>query len=354
MSSTTYFYQDKPLFGLDIGHSSAKIMQLSQSGGRHVVQGYAATSFPSEYVSGGALSDPEAMADVLHALFEKQIIGDVTTRRVAIAVPAVRTFNRPITLPKLAAKDLNEAVRLEAEQYIPIPLDDLYIDYSITGQTDQEIQLLAVAAPKKMIDKYVLLARLLGLELVALETTIGASSRLFVNAEQSEAPTVLIDFGSVAADITVYHHGLVVTGAVPCGGDIFTDTIADNLHVTKQEAHIIKTKYGLGVSKKQAQIAQALDPILASLLKEVRRVIRYYEERASAEAKIGQVVTMGGGANMPGLSEFITNSLRLPARMCDPWQNLAFNGLQPPSAQEKSMYVTVAGLSLMNPKEIFS
>lgn len=82
-------------------------------------------------------------------------------------------------------------------------------------------------------------------------------------------------------------------------------------------------------------------------------MIRYYEERSNTKSKIGQVVTMGGGANMPGLSEHLTNLLRLPVRMCDPWQNLDFAGLQPPNNTEKSMYVTVAGLALAKPKEIF-
>jgi type IV pilus assembly protein PilM len=354
MSTNTYFYHDKPLFGLDIGYSSAKVMQISLPPKQQIVQGYGVSTFPSEHIVDGTIVDVEAMAKVIKGLFEKQLIGEVTTRRVALSVPAARTYNRPITLPKLAAKDIAEAVRLEAEQYIPVPLDNLYIDYSITFRTDTEIGLLAVAAPKIMVDSYVQLSRLLGLELVALETTIGASSRLFVQAEHSDSPTVLIDFGSMAADITVYDHGLIVTGAVPCGGDIFTSIIARELKVTKQEAHVIKTKYGLGISKKQAQITAALDTTLNDLLKEIRRVIRYYEERSGADTKISQIVTMGGGANMPGLSEFMTNALRLPVRMCDPWQNLDFAGLQPPSPQEKSMYVTVAGLGLINPREIFA
>jgi type IV pilus assembly protein PilM len=83
-------------------------------------------------------------------------------------------------------------------------------------------------------------------------------------------------------------------------------------------------------------------------------MIRYYEERSDTESKIAQVVTMGGGANMPGLSEHLTNLLRIPVRMCDPWQHLDFGKLQPPNTVEKSMYVTVAGLSLADPKEIFN
>ena len=67
---------------------------------------------------------------------------------------------------------------------------------------------------------------------------------------------------------------------------------------------------------------------------------------------MAQVITMGGGANMPGLSEHMTDLLRLPVRMCDPWQHLSFDGISPPNTVEKSMYVTVAGLALINEAEI--
>jgi Tfp pilus assembly PilM family ATPase len=95
------------------------------------------------------------------------------------------------------------------------------------------------------------------------------------------------------------------------------------------------------------------DPILSSLAKEVKKMLRYYDDRATSKQKINQVITMGGGANMPGLSEYITNELRLPARMCDPWKHLEFDKLQPPSELEKSVFVTAAGLALINPKDVW-
>jgi type IV pilus assembly protein PilM len=352
--NSKYFYQDKPVFGLDIGYGSVKIMQIEWAHKHQVVTGYGVTTFRPECIKDGVIADVEALAKAVYDLFSDRLIGEITTRRTALSIPAARTFTRPMSLPKLARKDLDQAVRLEAEQYIPMPIDELYIDYTITRKTDKGIDLLAVAAPKKLVDSYMALARVLGLDVVALETTIGAAGRLFVQAEQSDVPTVLIDFGSISADITIYDKDLIVTGTVPCGGDIFSDIIAKELGTTRAEAQIIKTKYGLGVSKKQAQITKALTPELEKLLKEVRRMIRYYEERSGSQAKIGQIVTMGGGANMPGLSEFMTSHLRLPVRMCDPWQNLKYGGLQPPNPVEKSMYVTVAGLALLNPREVFA
>lgn len=352
--NNTYFYKDKPVFGLDIGLSSLKVMQVRRDHKSMAVVGYGVTSFSPEVFKDGVLVDPETLAKATYDMFNKHIVGDITTPRTNMAVPASKTFTRSMTLPKLKPKDLDAAVQLEAEQYIPVAVDDLYLDYSVVSETDKDMEVLVVAIPKKIVDSYVTFGRLLGLEIASIETTISAAGRLFMHAEQSDVPTVLIDLGSLSTDITIFDHGLVVTGTVGGGGDSYTNLIAEKLGVTKQEAHVIKTKYGLGVSKKQKEIIEGLKPVLEQLLKEIRRMIRYYEERSNTEKKIAQIVTMGGGANMPGLSDYFTSALRLPVRMCDPWQHMDFAGLQPPNTVEKSMYVTVTGLALVSPKEIAS
>lgn len=349
-----YFYTDKPLFGLDIGYSTLKAMQVAVSNKRPTVLGYGVISFDPKITKDSVIVEPQKLATVAREFFAKHIVGEINTRRVAVSIPTGKVFSRTIKLPKVAENSLEEAVRLEAEQYIPMPISDLYLDYSTITETDKETELLVMAAPRKIVDSYMSLIQLMGLEPVAFDTTISAASRLFVQAdEQSDVPTVLIDFGSVSADVTIYDRAMVVTGTVAGGGDIFTRLIAKKLKVNDEEAHLIKIKYGLDLSKRQAAIKEALEPTLQQLTKEVRRMIRYYEERSGSQKKIKQIVTVGGGANLPGLSEYMTDQLRLPTRMCDPWKRLDFAGLQPPHPIEKSMYVTAAGLALLNPKEAF-
>ncbi len=351
----SYFYQDKPLFGLDIGYSSIKVMQIDWINRQPTIVGYGVGSFDNNAVKDGVIIDHDSLAKSAKELFAQHIVGEITTSRVAFAVPAARTFSRVMKLPKLNTSELDEAVRTEAEQYIPVPVDELYMDYDVIRSTDKQLELFAVAVPKKIIESYVLLSRLFGLEVVAMETTIAAAARMFLKTSVNDVPTVLIDFGSVSTDITIFDKTLVVTGTVSGGGDIFSQKIADSLGVTKREADVIKTKYGMDLSKKQPEITSALKPFLDQLLKEVQRMIRYYEERYGTAQKISQVVTMGGGANMPGLSEHLTSALRLPVSMTDPWQHIAHHAkLEPPNLVERSMYVTVAGLALANPKEIFT
>jgi len=235
-----------------------------------------------------------------------------------------------------------------------MPIDDLYIDYSVGAISEENREVLVVAVPKKIIDSYMRFFELVGLEVCAIETTISAASRLIAETDKSAStPSILIDLGSVSVDLSIYDKILVVNGTVPGGGDSFRGRIKERLNVTEAEADTIKMKYGLGISKKQSEIREALSPQLDLLTKEIRRVVRYYEERTEGKSKIGQIITMGGGANMPGLTDYLTDNLRLPTRMCSFWGSFNLHKLQPPSEGERSIYVSVAGAALIEPKGVW-
>lgn len=353
-NKTTYFFRDKPIFGFDIGHGSLKVMQIEPGAKKSRVVGYGTAAFDGAAISDGVIVGHEIIAKATHELFKSRLIGDITTHRSVVAIPSYRTFTRLISLPALSGKELREAVEMEAAQYIPLPLADLYLDYSVIQRTPEKIDLFAIAVPRKIVDSHLQLMRIMGLEAVGVATTIDAAGQLFLQDKQSDAPAVLIDFGSLSADISIYDRNLLVSGTVPGGGESFTSRIAEALGVSQNEAHIIKTKYGLSASKKQKDINAAVEPVLSQLAQEVRRMIRYYEDRFGTDRKIAQVVTLGGGANMPGLSDWLTSNLRLAVRTCDPWEYCDFHGLQPPSQADKPMYATVMGLSFIRPQELFS
>jgi type IV pilus assembly protein PilM len=352
-NKSSHFFKDKPVFGFDIGHGSLKVMQIERANKRAKIVGYGTATFEAAAIADGIITNPTAIAKATNDLFQKRLIGDITTNRTVVAIPSYRTFTRLISLPPMSGKELKEAVELEAEQYIPMPLEELYLDYNVVSRDKEKMDLFAVAVPKKIVDSHLQLMRLLGLETVGVESTIGAAGQLFLEDKQSDIPAVIIDFGSLSADITIFDQNLLVSGTVTGGGEVFTRRIQEALKVTHAEAHVIKTKYGLSHGKKQKEITTALEPVLSQLAQEIRRMIRYYEDRYGSERKINQVITLGGGANMPGLSEYMTSSLRLAVRTCDPWEYCDFNGLQPPSKVDKPMYATVMGLSLTRPQELF-
>lgn len=350
-----YFYKDKPIFGMDIGFNSVKVMQLENSDKGSRILGYGISFFEPKAIKDGVIVDYEILASAVKKIFEKEIIGEITTKRVALSIPATFTYTHTLNLPVVKDADLHEAVELESEQRIPLPIENLYIDYEIIEKTDSGMEVLTVAVPKKIVDSYFALTQILGLEPISFDTSISSSGRLFKTLESSsDIPSVLIDFGSISADITIFDKTNIISGTIPAGGDTFTNLISDKLGVSREEAHVIKTKYGISKSKKQAEILAIMQPELDQLAREVRRMMRYYSQRTESKGKIGQVITMGGGANMPGLSDYLTNLLRLPVRTYDPWQSFNLHKLPSPTQNEKSVYVTVAGLCLINPAELFA
>jgi type IV pilus assembly protein PilM len=272
-------------------------------------------------------------------------------------VPNEKSFSRVLTLPKMDKKDLEAAILSEVDQSIPLPINELYYDFGVTRDLDdamQEIQL--VASPKAIIDSYMQVFRALNLEVALIESNITAITRIVVHAEAHDTNTLIVDLGSTACDISIY-DGVAIraTGTVDCSSERLTDNIAKKLGITAQQAHSIKTRYGLGVSKKQDQIVEAIEPELSKLINEIRKVMRYFGDRNnSGTTPIGQIIVLGGGANLPGLAGYITNKTRVATRLCSPWNNLTFGKLQPPHELETTMYTTAGGLALVTAEELHS
>jgi type IV pilus assembly protein PilM len=352
-SLNRYFFEDKPLFGLDIGHEMLHVMQLDLGRQLPRIKGYGSIAFDPSAIQEGVIVKPELIAKAAVKLFGKELIGDISTNHLAVSLPAARALTRAVRLPKMNSKDIDDAVQTEAEQYLATSIENLYLDYNILLEDDEGMEVFVVAMPKNIVDSYLVLTRILGLEAVLFDTAIGASARLFARDKRSDIPSVLIDFGAESADITVFNKGLVVTGTVAFGGDNITEIIARALNVSPHEAMMVKSKYGLSKSEPQKQIITATAPSLELLLKEIRRTIRYYEQRYTKEPPISQIVTMGGGANMPGLADYLTEHLRLPVRTFDPVSLVDFGNLHQFYTAERMSYVTVAGLAITDPAEIF-
>lgn len=350
------FFSDKPVFGLDIGRSSLKVMQLELDDKVPEIIGYGTVDFDLGALEDGVIVKPELLAEAMHDLFEHRLQGEITTRRAAMALPAYRTFTRAVQLPKIGAEELHEAVQLEVEQYVPVPLQDLYLDYTSIPEPDGNQNVFVVAVPKKIVDSYLYLANRLGIEPVLIEPTVTAGARFFARDKHSDISSIIIDFGSLTATICIIDKTIVATSTAPAGGLVFTEAIQNELGVSKEEAGSIKTKFGLDVSKYQSQVMHALEPSLENIVSEIKRMLRYYEEHYAGHGAIGQIITLGGGANMPGLSGYLTNALKIPVRTLEhPWSVFTYDhSMQLPAEPDRLMYATVAGLSLIEPKEVFA
>jgi type IV pilus assembly protein PilM len=352
---TVKFYKDEPLFGLDIGHASLKAMQIDNTVGKPaVVTGYGISSFESNAIQNGVIVKPEAIAKAVHNLFEKNLVGAIPSRRVACSLPTSRTFSRPMKIPVLEHEAILEAIHLEAEQYIPIPINNLYLDYEITHQDDKGLEILLVAVSKNIVDSYHKTLEALALEPVAFEPSINAASRLVrIQGDSNQEPAIIVDIGSVTTDIAVFDKTLLVATAVSSGGDNVTNLITQGLHLSSEQAIELKNEYGISYNEKQQRVVDAIRPQLDILVREIEKSIRYYSERAAqSNRKISQIITVGGGSVMPGLNQYLSRELRLPTQSLNAWQKISFGKLVAPSEIDLAMYSIAAGEALVSPSEV--
>lgn len=340
------FYRSKQTFGLDIGRTTIKIAQVKKTRDQVQAIGYGYAHFDKNAITNGQITDIKPVAEAIKSILQEKSTGKITASRVMMSVPMANSYTRIVTLPLMPSKDLLEAVKLEAEQYIPVESKNLYIEYSVLSKDKTNLTILVVAVPKKVIDSHVALCEGLGLEVAAIEPNMFSNLRsVEFNCTKPE-PKIVIDFGAHSSDLAIYDTAIRLTSTIATGGDNITEAIAAGLRVTTEEAHRIKIRYGIAKSRWQVQLASILQPILSNFANEVQKTMRYYHEHTEGKTDIGEIFMVGGGANMPGVSDFLSHLTGVDVRTCDPWKNLAVKPLQPPHPAETTIYATAVGLAL--------
>jgi type IV pilus assembly protein PilM len=346
------YYKDKPIIGLDISQTGIKIMAINVK--KWLVTGYGSIDLDPEKVQKSLEGDDNYLESNLQGLLTKNLVGALHSNHVVLSIPTGRTFTRTFNLPSSAEKNLKDAVELEVDQYIPIPSETLYIDYEIVERNKENITISLTAAPRVLIDRCIAITEATGLRVCAVEAGISAVARLLENTEEGHLPTVIVDIGPASTDIAILDRSIRVSGSIGIGGNTFTLDIAKKLKVPLENAHQLKVLNGLSAGPRQQKLQAALSPNLERILNETRKVIRYYNERLEGRHKLEQVLIVGGGSNIPGLGDFFTNSLVMPARVASPWQRLNFGNLPEPAKQFRPRYITVAGLASVNEESIWS
>ncbi len=346
------FYKDKPIIGLDISSTGIKLMAIDAK--KWLVLGYGSIDLDPVKVKESLEVGSSYLADNIKLLIKDKLIGSLPSNHVVIGVPTARSYSRTFNLPTEVEKTLKEAVEIEADQYIPIPSSTLYIDYEVIERNKKEITVLMSAVSRVVIDNSITAAENAGLTVSLVEPGISAVARLLTSTEDGHLPTIIVDIGPASTDIAVLEGGSIrVTGGLAIGGNTFTLDIARKLDVALENAHQLKVLNGLSAGPRQEKISAALDPSLKRIVTEIRKVLRYYNERLSDERKIEQLLVVGSGSNMPGIGEFFTDTLIMPARVASPWQKLDFGKLPEPAKQFRSRYITVAGLASISPGAIW-
>jgi len=345
-------------FGLDISDLSLKIIKLKRKGKNLDLASFGEYPIKPGIIKEGEIKKEKELVDIIKNALSKVQGDPIGTKYVIASLPEEKAFLQVITMPRMLEADLKSAVVYEAENYIPVPIAEAYLDSQIVPPVDhlKDLEVLIAALPKKIVDSYVSCLKQAGLNPLALEIESLSIARALIKDGVTTAPVLLIDLGATRTSFIIFSgHSVRFTSSIPVSAQIFTQNISRVLDISIADAEKLKTKYGLEAKEKGKKVFEALIPALTDLIQQIKRLIRYYQTHAPTEhlpansKKIEKIILCGGGASLKGLSTVLSEELKLPVEIGNPWINILPEKKQekPELPLEKSLgYTTAFGLAL--------
>lgn len=333
--------------GLDIGSTTIKLIEIAREGDRLWLMAAGACPMPPKALTSTLRADTEAIAVAVKQLLRQT---GTKSKNINIALPESKVFTRVIEIPQLSERELASAIKWEAEQYIPLPLDQVNVDYTILRDAKEtgsgKMEVLLVAAPKTLIDRYMSIVELAGATAEGAETEIIATSRAVVRSVPNIKSVMVVALGMQTTDIAVLSGGILVfTRSVSAGGDAMTRAIAQSLDLTQPQAEEYKRTYGLATDKLEGKIAAAAKPIMESIVAELKRALVYYAEKYRQQ-HIETILLTGGTSKVPGMVVYLAQALNTEVQFANPWAGIGRDARFNILASEGPNFAVAVGLAL--------
>lgn len=310
--------------GLAIGDTHVRGLQLSGTLAEAQVVGFTEAELPKTVFGSDGGLDIEGFARVLELLFNKQQYGQFTTRDVALNLPESNCFVRVIHVAPMTDSEIDAAVPFEAESYIPIPVDQVYLDWKRLGESSGRVELLLVASPKEFVDRVLKGVELAGLTPVSVEVQSEALARSVISLGSRE--TVLIaDMKAARTDLIMVERGNIqFTSTIPIAGQSLTEAITKGLELQPKRAEEIKAQAGFANTTEYPNLKMLLLPVLQNLVNEIKQVLTFHDQHSTE--KVTRILLVGGAARLGHIVEFVQESLvdreGLLVQLADPTVNI--------------------------------
>lgn len=333
--------------GVDIGISSIKAVTLSFSGKKPKLESLGSIVAPQPGILSDADLDLENEAKaIVHLLSQIKSPG----QEVNVALPESKVFTRVIDdLPYLTDEELSSAIKYSAEEFVPLPTDQVNLNWALIGRSKPKNQtaVFVVASPKNIIDKYIRLLQFADLKPVFLETEIIAATRALVGDNEYAPTTMIIQLGATTTDFAVVSRGyILLTRSIATGGYALTRNLAQYLSFELTQAEEYKKVYGLLENQLEGKIYQVLKPLVDVIVSESSRVIQSFQTK-NPQNVIKRVVLTGGGARLPGIVIYFASALGLEVQEADPWLYVEKDpSIANKLVTEGAIYTVAVGLAL--------
>lgn len=363
-------------FGIDFCDFSVKIASLKRKGSFLKLASWGETILEPGIIEEGEIKDEDKLSNAIREGIARVKGERLKDKKVVVSLPEEKSFFEIIKMPKMEKKELASAISFEAENYIPLPIKDAYLDFQIVpqpnGYSSDSLCVLLGAAPKTLVDSYVSCVKKAGLIPYAMEIESQAVSRALIKNNISPYPVLIIDFGKNRTNFIIFSgYSLEFTSSIPVSYNMLSEAIAKSFKMDFSEAEDLLSAYGLSFLVKldkprsktgllQKKIFNSTIPILTDFTEQIKKYLSYYETHMkdagckNNNRSMIRIFLCGYGANIKCLGDFLSSEVKIPVEFGNPWVNISPDPLKemPNMPFKESLgYTTALGLALRGIKE---
>jgi len=365
-SFMSIFSKDGSFLGVDIGSANIKVVELKNERGRARLVTYGFVEQSTDLVK---TSSAEMIERIVRLLKTVLVQAKTGTLKTIAALPNFSVFSSVISLPRMSRKDLAQAVHWEAKKFVPLPIEEMVIDWKLlpdmhpvtmspaaaappgeaaevpeANQSADVTRILLTAAPRNLVERYVTLFKKSGLELTGLETESFALERALVGNDPN--PIMIVDVGALTSDIMIVEKGIpILNRSVDVGGITITKAVSLSLGVDTRRAEQFKRDVGFS-AQAEGGIPRTIESSISPILNEIKYCFDLYRSQEGAR-HVMKIILTGGSAFLPDLTEYLTRLLSIKVFIGDPWARVMYPSELKPALEELGPRFSVAvGLAM--------
>lgn len=336
----------KEHFGIDIGTNAVRIVKLSGSPGSYFLESFGSAPIPAGLSESDSKLDQEKLAKIINDLL---VQSGISTKAAVSAIPGTSVFTAVVKLPPMSQSELIKAINYQAEQNIPLKIEEIKYDWQVIKQdpVNKELTVMIIAATRNKVQSLVDLFSYAGIELVALETAAVAFTRSLTNS--TSGTVMILDIGSRTTEIAIAENGVLIqTRSFPLAGLAMTRAVSKNLGLDLDQAEQFKIKFGLAQDKLEGQVYKAIEPTLKSIADEAIRSLNFYSEQFNN--RVTRIILTGGSSRLLFINEYLKTILpEVEIFIGNPWVNISFQpNFNDKINQVAPEFATAVGLAMRN------
>jgi len=316
------FSSSASYLGVDVGTSSIKVVELKKEGGKARLLTYGF----SESLSNLKQVEVKQISEIINQVCQKA--GTVSKNAVA-ALPTFSVFSSIINLAGVNKKDIASAVHWEAKKVIPLPLEEMILDWKKIEEdkdnnknSQANVKVLLTGAPRSLVKRYIEIFKNLRINLLSLETETFSLIRSLLGNDKSVA--MIVEMGANTTDISIVDQSIpVLNRSIDAGGVTITKAISNNLGIGWERAE--QFKYDLGISSIESQrdiIPKMIAETISPIINEIKYTVNLFQSKN--KKKIEKIILSGGSALLINFNNYLSKILDMNVIIGNPWSRVSY------------------------------